>query len=281
MDSIDVLRILEDLEIDGYAVVEGLLSSDHISNLLLEIETIRELALSAGRPTPWRTSLHSCVFETIPLPVCDDETSQIRCSSDLYKHHRTQWPLKKQAYNLLFSSQLTDLVCALLGPNAVLMNDQYIVKPPKTDMGLSLQTTPTSVHIPLNQSTINNPTTAFAWHRDSDWCRDDTAHSPYISIWIALDDASIENGCLHIKPGSHKAPSKEINGHHAVRAVPVKAGTAIIMSDLVEHCSGENCTTLSRRAWMPQFSSSPIVWNNIQNPKHGLPVSFAIALQRK
>lgn len=42
----------------------------------------------------------------------------------------------------------------LLGPRAVLFNDQYILKPPRAAPG---------------------PSTAFGWHRDSDWCADGAA----------------------------------------------------------------------------------------------------------
>lgn len=41
----------------------------------------------------------------------------------------------------------------------------------------------------------------------------------------------------------------------------VPAGTAIITSDTVLHCSGPNRSQHMRRAWMPQFSSGPLMWS--------------------
>lgn len=41
-----------------------------------------------------------------------------------------------------------------------------------------------------------------AWHQDEDYIP--TRDRSLIGAWIALDDATIENGCLWILPGSHK-----------------------------------------------------------------------------
>jgi phytanoyl-CoA hydroxylase len=41
-----------------------------------------------------------------------------------------------------------------------------------------------------------------AWHQDEDYIL--TRDRSLIGAWIALDDATIENGCLWIIPGSHK-----------------------------------------------------------------------------
>ena len=41
-------------------------------------------------------------------------------------------------------------------------------------------------------------------------------------------------------------------------SLPVKAGCAIVMADDVLHCSPANMSQSRRRAWMPQFSITPI-----------------------
>ena len=41
------------------------------------------------------------------------------------------------------------------------------------------------------------------WHQDySYWTR--SVPASHVTCWIALDDATIENGCVHYVPGSHK-----------------------------------------------------------------------------
>jgi len=50
-----------------------------------------------------------------------------------------------------------------------------------------------------------------AWHQDySYWTR--TAPLAHLTCWIALDDATRENGCLHYVPGSHRWPDLPITG---------------------------------------------------------------------
>jgi hypothetical protein len=69
---------------------------------------------------------------------------------------------------------------AALGSTTVLLyNEQYIIKPPCSSGS------------------------AFGWHYDSQQCsaQCDVQYSPYLSLWIALDDIA-ENGCLLILPGS-------------------------------------------------------------------------------
>ncbi len=50
-----------------------------------------------------------------------------------------------------------------------------------------------------------------AWHQDySYWTR--TKPIAHLTCWIALDDATCENGCLHYIPGSHRWPLLPITG---------------------------------------------------------------------
>ena len=75
------------------------------------------------------------------------------------------------------------------------------------------------------------------------------------TIWIALDRADPENGCLHYGRGSHRMdyetgipiPGFDTNGDTAV-AVEVDPGDAVIHNALTVHWSGENHSDRSRRA---------------------------------
>jgi phytanoyl-CoA hydroxylase len=51
------------------------------------------------------------------------------------------------------------------------------------------------------------------WHQDCAYF-DIAIGTPVIGIWIALDEASEENGCLHILPGTHREGPSE---HFKVR----------------------------------------------------------------
>jgi phytanoyl-CoA hydroxylase len=85
-----------------------------------------------------------------------------------------------------------------------------------------------------------------------------------ITIWIALDEATLANGCLYYVPGSHKARKfdnvaigREIGALFTVypewrdvRAVPcpVPAGGAVLHNGLTFHGAGANMTPGRRRA---------------------------------
>ena len=75
------------------------------------------------------------------------------------------------------------------------------------------------------------------------------------TIWIALDPADPENGCLHYGRGSHRhelgygipIPGFDVNDGTAMPA-NVQPGDAVIHSSLTVHWSGTNPTDRPRRA---------------------------------
>ena len=42
----------------------------------------------------------------------------------------------------------------------------------------------------------------FPWHQDDGYTP--VAPSPYLTLWLALNDATEDNGCIWVLPGSHK-----------------------------------------------------------------------------
>ncbi|MEO6916971.1 MAG: phytanoyl-CoA dioxygenase family protein [Chitinophagaceae bacterium] len=112
-----------------------------------------------------------------------------------------------------------------------------------------------------------NPT---AWHLDTPfWSFFDKRA---LSIWIALDDATLENGCLYFLPGSHKGTSfktssigKNMDGIFEVYpqfaktqpfVAKMKAGSCSFHNGLTIHGAGANMTPGFRRAmtcaYMPE-----------------------------
>lgn len=129
-----------------------------------------------------------------------------------------------------------------------------------------------------------------AWHQDySYWTR--TKPVAHITCWCALDDATIENGCLHYIPGSHKwglMPKPVIAGElegikdflneeqkeqfaHP-KPVPVKAGEAIFHHSLTLHGSGENKSEQPRRAFVINAFADGVVSDSDEPLLEGVPV---------
>jgi len=82
-------------------------------------------------------------------------------------------------------------------------------------------------------------------------------------LWVV----HAENGCLQVRVCATDEQA------HDVKSLPVKAGTAIIMSDRLLHCSSANMSKYTRRAWMPQFSKTSVLSN-----EDSVPVSFAVPI---
>ena len=90
-----------------------------------------------------------------------------------------------------------------------------------------------------------------------------------VTCWMALDDATIENGCMHYIPGSHKLgliKHKEIkNTPHLIPdvdfalgseiPVPIPAGACIFHHLLTLHSSKANTSPNPRRAWALHYAN--------------------------
>ena len=104
-----------------------------------------------------------------------------------------------------------------------------------------------------------------AWHQDySYWTR--TKPMAHLTCWMALDDSTRDNGCLHYVPGSHKWNMLPITGlagdmneimtvlddeqKQAFRPVPIelKRGQCSFHHPLTVHGSYENRSDRPRRA---------------------------------
>ena len=102
--------------------------------------------------------------------------------------------------------------------------------------------------------------TYLPWHQDAGdvWKLD---RDPILTSWIALDDATRDNGCVQAIPGSHRLGLLSKNGStisdaHAARYCPeeaivdleIEAGEGILLHNWMLHRSGVNSTNRPRRA---------------------------------
>jgi phytanoyl-CoA hydroxylase len=121
-----------------------------------------------------------------------------------------------------------------------------------------------------------NPT---SWHLDTPfWSFSD---SRALSIWVALDDATYQNGCLYFIPGSkHKTTFEnpgigknmdavfefypQLKTEKSV-AVPMKAGSCSFHNGLTIHGAGANMTNGFRRAMTCAYMPDGATFNGIKN----------------
>ena len=104
------------------------------------------------------------------------------------------------------------------------------------------------------------------WHQDKAYF-DFPLDTPVVGAWIALDEATVENGCMHILPGSHREGASlhfqlrdwqicdtEISGRRCL-AVPMQPGGCLLFDGLLAHGTPYNATPRTR--WALQFHYSP------------------------
>ena len=112
------------------------------------------------------------------------------------------------------------------------------------------------------------------WHQDEAYW-DPAKEYASLSIWIPLQDATVENGCMQFVPGSHRQQvmthrsinddprihGLEIAGTvapaHAV-ACPIPAGGATVHHNRILHYTGPNTSDGPRRAYILGFGCPPI-----------------------
>ncbi len=121
-----------------------------------------------------------------------------------------------------------------------------------------------------------NPT---GWHLDNPYWSYSSRDT--LSIWVALDDATLQNGCLYFLPGSHKTATFDNVGigenisdifriypqWKEIMAAPaeMKAGSCSFHNGLIAHGAGANMTPGWRRAMTCGFMPDGSAFNGKQN----------------
>ena len=131
--------------------------------------------------------------------------------------------------------KLLSVVSRLLGAEATMFQDMALIKPPNGR---------------------EKP-----WHQDHAYF-ELTPETRVVGVWIALDPAGIENGCMRVMPGWHhdrkywhfqirdlQICDSEMDGLQEQRvAVPLEPGGCLIFDSYIPHGTPSNFTASRRRA---------------------------------
>lgn len=132
-----------------------------------------------------------------------------------------------------------------------------------------------AVRVYLDQALVKEPFGApTQFHMDLPWWAFDSDHA--CTVWVALDDATVANGCLHFVPGSHRwelTPPGDLGpdlgavfaGRPDLREAPVPtplpAGGCTIHNARTVHGAGANMTPGRRRAMTAAFMPDGVLFN--------------------
>ena len=120
------------------------------------------------------------------------------------------------------------------------------------------------VRLYWDQSVYKQPNSAepVLWHQDNGY----TYIEPqsYLTCWIAITDATPENGCVAVMPGVHREGTL---AHHSTPVgeecwgdwsqaveVPVRAGSIVVFTSLTPHATKRNTTSDVRKAYIVQYA---------------------------
>lgn len=143
-----------------------------------------------------------------------------------------------------------------------------------------------------NQSVFKMPEgeKEFPWHQDDGYTP--VKPSPYLTLWLSLNGATVENGTVSVLPGSHKAglvPHKpsplglichDADDPDQGVAVEVPAGGMAVFWSTTMHKSGVNRSKGIRKAYILQYSKAPlthlgtgeVIPNKVALTRSGTPV---------
>ena len=102
----------------------------------------------------------------------------------------------------------------------------------------------------------------FPWHQDNGYTYVEPQR--YLTLWVALSDATPENGCVELIPGSHRSGTREHRlgdaGYYCHEGddgicVPLRAGSVAVFTSLTVHRTGPNLTSDQvRRTYILQYA---------------------------
>ncbi len=237
---IDVPRVCDDQQVrffveQGYLVVPDLIGPDEIAELLDDTVKLAR----GGYPC---TALQ-------PLPETMPDAEVLRSILCIHQPHFVSPVMLKYVRHPLVAGVLSQLTAAHLpwwDGSVKCMQSMLFVKPP----GFQGQ----------------------AWHQDEIYIP--TRDRSLIGAWIALDDATIDNGCLWVLPGSqrtgclypqrqHERPdefdfAQESYGFDDSAELPVEvtSGTVVFFNGYLLHRSRRNRSGIYRRVLVNHYMNA-------------------------
>lgn len=226
---------------DGYLVLEQFLTEDELAPLEAIYETLKSGAV-----------------EGMGRDLCDmsgpysrpfDEFNMINCVLPrLY--------MPSLAGNV-YEERATAVARQLIGDDATLDYDQHLSKKPRREGAV------------------------FAWHQDLGYWPTGTPDTRTTTFSLALDDATVENGCLHVIPASHledalrphrpilSGPAGLRDESHALSVelgrdeqpvpLPVRRGDVTVHNERIVHGSSGNASDRWRRTYIVAHRSRATV----------------------
>ncbi len=225
----------------GYFLVPGFAGADALDAMVRTVTELARKAAAGSDITP--------AFVQPEARIAHLDAPAERKLSKLFRVHR-----EHEAFHAFCcDARLLELVTPLLGEELDCFLSQFIFKHP---------------------GAIGQP-----WHQDAFYFPFD--RGPQVGVWLAVSEASRDNGPLWVLPGSHREPVQkmrpdrrpeanlgyfEIVDHDFEGAVPVlmDAGDLLVFHSHLMHSSTDNQSDRSRAAMVFHYAEAGTVDQSLE-----------------
>ena len=214
---------LSALEEQGFYIAEGLIDPAVIAEAITEVGRLHDLYTELETQDPESVKDHFVIEPFADTHRQPDGTPVLRKIEKVHSYSDFFERLPR-------TPALVDLVSAFVGPDILLFRNTLMLKP-------------------------GNHGSAHGLHQDSSYWHMEPATQ--VTVSIALSDATTENGCFQVIPGSHKSELRDWGVIHradnkltdrndvdisGLTELPLGAGSAIFFDSKLVHGSGANTT---------------------------------------
>lgn len=230
--------MLDDAQIDlfrtnGFLVVEDVLDHTLLSSIRAEYETLLTTLCTGWGITDgtFKDKLIAAYqaghdwFQPMDISLPGD-----RITADTPMH------FGPAVFDMVTAPRLLDMVEALIGPEITSNPIQHVrIKPPERL---------------LDRDEIRAHVGGTDWHQDRAVALEEADNTEMVTVWLAITDATVKNGCLQVVPGHGNllphCPQRQtsiadgfVDTSRAV-PLPVKAGGAVLLHPMTPHASLPN-----------------------------------------
>ena len=234
---------LSAFETDGYIVIENVVGEATLAAVRTEYEELMDRLYRRWHrdgllPEPpdglsfW-DKIDRCTANRLdwfqPLDIC---LPSERITAETPMH------FGPAVFDLVTDRNILDIVETLIGPEIMSNPIQHVrIKPPENE-------------VPADETRSHIISTD--WHQDRSAIVEEADITTMVTVWIAITDATVENGCLQVASGNYdKLLQHCASGNHLGLAsahtpqnnavpLPVNAGGVVIFHPLTPHSSLSN-----------------------------------------
>lgn len=243
---------IESFERNGYLVVEDVVPQDTLDKVRAEYAELLN-SLYAGWDLPLAVGFEDQLIEAYRAGLDWHQPMDISLPGDRITAD-TPMHFGPAVFDMATHSRLLDLAEDLLGAEITSNPIQHVrIKPPVPD---------------LRDDEVRAHITATDWHQDRAVALEEADQTDMITVWLAVTDATVENGCLKVQPFSgtpeilphcpktQTAIADAFIDEDGAVPLPVKSGGAVIFHPLVPHASLPNVSDGIRWSFDLRFNKT-------------------------